>query len=599
MFLFNPFIYPFIMKIQLSTVSILIVLLTAFFIDLHLKNWEKDERVIEWDVHNYYAYLPLQFIYNDITVNENYRYGDNLYYVWSETTPDGRNVIKGPIGLAYLYAPFFFVAHGIALLSDYPANGYSEPYKIFLLLSSLFFLFLGLDFTKKILLYLSFSEKHVAITLIMIGLGTNLLAYSSILAPLAHVYNFALMAIFIYYTLKWHDKQLVKYILLLSVTLGLITLIRPTNGLIALFFVFYRVDNLGTLKEKIKLFSKHFLILNLFILIGFIIWIPQFWYWKVSTGNYLYYSFKEEGFYFTDPKILEGLFSFRKGWLVYTPLMAFSIVGMFFLKDKLSKLRLPIIAFSVLNIYIIFSWWCWWYGGTFGQRSMIDSYAILSIPLAAFVRYVDEKRIINYIFYSIVLFFIWLNIFQTYQYEFKCLHYDSMSSKLYFKQFGIMHRKVDFEEYLDWADYDAAKYRGNKVKEIPQPVNITSKKVNIIAFNGKYLCAEWDRNIIADKDKAQGWELFTLNIYENNEASILAYDDYLLSADLGMNGEVTATRKEKHSWETFTLEYLETDVIAIKASNGKYWSVNLKTLQIFATADEIGETERFHIQEIN
>ncbi|HRP59147.1 MAG TPA: hypothetical protein PK833_02525 [Vicingus sp.] len=170
-----------------------------------------------------------------------------------------------------------------------------------------------------------------------------------------------------------------------------------------------------------------------------------------------------------------------------------------------------------------------------------------------------------------------------------------MSSKLYFKQFGIMHRKVDFEKYLDWADYDAAKYRGNKVKEKSPIISKDSQKVNLIAFNGKYLCTEWDRSIIADKDVANAWEVFIVNIFDKNEISIVAYDEYLLSADLGMNGEVTATRKEKHSWETFIIEYLEPNIIAIKAENGKYFSVDSNTLKISATAETIGEREQFKL----
>lgn len=588
------------MRFSLSNSSIWLVLIAAIVIILSLQNWKKQDRVIEHDVHAYYEYLPLVFIYDDIKIEKSdYRYGDNYYFIWiSHVSEKGVKVIKASCGLSILYAPFFFIAHGVALISEYPANGFSEPYKVFLLISTLFYLFIGLNFLKKILLSIGFNDKHSAITILTVGLGTNLLAYSSQSAPNPHTYNFALFAIFIYYTIKWFENQSYKNTIVLAFLLGLISLIRPSNIIIILFFVFYGISSFGDIKTRVLLFKKEFLKLIFFIVLPILVWSPQFWYWKIVSGNFLYYSYNDEGFYFTDPKILEGLFSFRKGWLVYTPLMTFAIVGLFFLKDNLKKFVVPILIFSIVNIYIIFSWWCWWYGGTYGQRVMIDSYAMLAIPLAAFIRYVDGKRIVNYLFYGIALFFIWLNIFQTYQFEYQCLHYDSMSSKLYFKQFGIMHRKVDFEQYLDWADYDAAKYRGNKVKEKSPIISKDSQKVNLIAFNGKYLCTEWDRNIIADKDIANAWEVFTINVYENNEASIVAYDDYLLSADLGLNGEVTATRKEKHSWETFILEYLEPDVIAIKADNGKYLSVDSTTLKVNAISDKIGEAEKFKLVRI-
>ena len=57
--------------------------------------------------------------------------------------------------------------------------------------------------------------------------------------------------------------------------------------------------------------------------------IPQMVYWKLHTGNLLFYTYGEEKFFWNDPKVLEGLFSFRKGWLVYSPLMLLSLTGIF------------------------------------------------------------------------------------------------------------------------------------------------------------------------------------------------------------------------------------------------------------------------------
>jgi|GEM_PF-7006230 len=89
----------------------------------------------------------------------------------------------------------------------------------------------------------------------------------------------------------------------------------------------------------------------------------------------------------------------------------------------------------------------------YGQRALIDSYALLAIPLAAFVNYIAAKKwYIKLPFSILVLFFIWLNIFQTYQYEFKSLHYEAMSKKLYFKQFGKLNKIDKFDEYLIWPN---------------------------------------------------------------------------------------------------------------------------------------------------
>lgn len=125
------------------------------------------------------------------------------------------------------------------------------------------------------------------------------------------------------------------------------------------------------------------------------------------------------------------------------------------------------------------------------------------------------------------------------------------------------------------------------------------EKGNIVASNGKYLCAEADRIIIANRDSGYEWETFKFVWGEGNQLSILSYDDYFLSADFSMTGELVATRKEKNDWETFIFESIDDQTIAIKASNGKYLSLNTTDFKIFANADKIGENERFKLIEIN
>jgi hypothetical protein len=453
------------MKIRLSTLAILVVAFTSLFITLSLKNWEKDERVIEWDVHHYYGYLPLYFKYNDLKIEKDYRYGkDKLgnykFWIWSEKTKDDHNVIKTTMGLAYLYAPFFFLADLITPYTNYPANGFSEPYKICLLISSLVYLIVGLYYTRKIIRSIYSSDILNAIVILSLGLGTNLLAYSSSFAPMPHVYNFAIIAIFIHHTIQWHENQIFKHILFLGLSLGIITIVRPTNGLIALFFLAFQIESKTSLKHKYELIKTNFFKLFLIVPIVFLCWVPQFLYWKFVTGSYTYYSFGDERFFFDNPKIWLGLFSFRKGWFIYTPLMLFASVGILFLRNQWSSFKWGISIFYVLNLFIVFSWWCWWYGGSFGQRSMIDSYALMAIPLSAFIFWVLQKgRLIKSIFAVLLGFFIWLNIFQTNQYEHKSLHCDSMSMKLYFKQFGKLEPIEDFNSYLQSINYEEAKYR--------------------------------------------------------------------------------------------------------------------------------------------
>ncbi len=138
--------------------------------------------------------------------------------------------------------------------------------------------------------------------------------------------------------------------------IGLLSLIRPSNIIVILFFFLYGVTDIRSLKACIKKISfKHILIVSLCI---FSIWLPQYLYWKHTTGHYIFYSYTDERFFFNKPKIIDGLFSFRKGWLTYTPVMFFALTGIALLKNNLKQLQLATIIFISINVYIIFSWWC-------------------------------------------------------------------------------------------------------------------------------------------------------------------------------------------------------------------------------------------------
>ena len=183
----------------------------------------------------------------------------------------------------------------------------------------------------------------------------------------------------------------------------------------------------------------------------------QLSYWKYSTGDWIYDAYGEERFYFLKPQIMDGLFSYRKGWLVYTPLMTLALAGFLFLKKKVPELFYPILFFSALNIYIVFSWWCWWYGGSFGARALIESYALLAVPMAATIERLWNSRILVKAVSTVVcIFFIYLNIFQSRQYRISLLHYENTSKELYWTVFLNNDKPENYENLLDPIDTEKA-----------------------------------------------------------------------------------------------------------------------------------------------
>lgn len=393
-----------------------------------------DQKFINYDVVSYYAYLPAIFIHHDIKLT--FTGGEYTDHFWPDKAPNGGNVIKTTCGMAILYSPFFFMGHLLAKILGYEASGFTLPYGVCLYLGTIFYVFIGLFFLRKVLLYY-FSDRVVALTLFTLCMGTNLFYQSVYEALITHAYNFTLSSIFLFLMIKWHEKPLVSNSLFLGLVGGLMVLIRPTNVMIALLFILYGINGIGSMKSKLRFLLKHSQYLIMMVVAGFCMLMPQILYWQYVTGNWYYYSYGNERFFFTNPHILEGLFSYRKGWLLYTPLMCFSLIGIFFLRKKMPQYFLAISFFMIIFIYITFSWWCWWYGGVFGMRPFIDFYPFLAIPLSLFYTKFLANKKVGVALLTVCAFFVFLNIFQTLQYKKGFLHWDAVSSKTYWQSFLV------------------------------------------------------------------------------------------------------------------------------------------------------------------
>jgi hypothetical protein len=377
-------------------------------------------------------------------------------YYYEEPSDDIR-VMKMTMGLSIMYSPFFFAAHSLAEKIGYDADGFSVPYAFAILMSCVFYLAMGFLFLRTVLLK-HFKDKIVAITLLIIGVATNLLWYATMEAPMSHGYSFALFCVFLFLVEKWQERQKWVTSIFLGLTTGLITLVRPTNGVIAIIFLFYNITNLKDIKTRMQLFLKNYWKIIVMIICAFSVFIPQLLYWKSVTGEWLYYSYGDnERFFFNDPKILSVLFSFKKGWFIYTPTMLFAVIGIGMLWKTNKKYFYSILLFFIVNLYIVSSWWCWWYGGGFGMRALIESYAILAIPLAAFLTWAAKQKLRMRIpLYIIVAAISLQSIFHAIQYHYGAIHWAWMTKEAYIDSFWRVKPSKEFYSLLYQLDPEEA-----------------------------------------------------------------------------------------------------------------------------------------------
>jgi hypothetical protein len=434
-----------------------IIIAIVTWTNADLKFWKNPDRILVWDVKAYYAYLPATIIYHDLSLSFVEKHRDEIgQAMFLEKAPSGKYYIMTTYGLSLLYSPFFLATHGITWLTGGPANGYSPPYKLALIISCIFYLAVGIYFLRKFLL-IYFSRWATAITLVAVVLGTNLFYYSTYEAPMSHAYNFALIAALIYFTDVWYKKINFRNSVIIGFLLGLIALIRPVNLLVLLFFVLWGVSTLESFRERILLLVRSFKWIIVMMIVFFIIWIPQFLYWKYISGSYLFYSYSDMGFFFNNPQVVNSLFSYRKGLFLYIPLMAIAYLGIPFLFRSLRGSVLPVALFAAINIYILSSWCFWWFGGSFGPRSYIDTYAILAIPFAAITnRALNYRWWSRFPFIALVGTLVWFNFFQTKQYYHGAIHWVANTKESYWDSFLRKYPSKEFWQKLRFPNREYA-----------------------------------------------------------------------------------------------------------------------------------------------
>jgi hypothetical protein len=436
--------------------ALLVVLTGIIWTNNVNRFWQDPNRIIQHDVNIYYAYFPAVFIYHDLSFNYKYEQPAISRKVWVSKHENGRHVAKMGIGMSVMYTPFALPAHWLAKPLGFEPDGYSEIYRFAMVLSALFYTMLGLFLISKLLLRY-FGKWSVTFSVVVLGLGTNLFFYTTSEPGMSHSAGFFLFSAFALSLDNWTRSPLIRNSILLGVITGLIFLVRPTNIIILVLIPLWGIHTIKDLTRKLSGLFHRFRYVGIVVLTSILVVLPQFLFWKYSSGSFYYYGYGEEGFYFSDPQFIKGLFSFRKGWLTYTPVMLFSLAGFVFLYKKHKGFFWPVLIFSLLNMYVVFSWWCWWYGGGFGQRSLIESYALLAFPLAAFIDWLFRQRFFVLVpLLGAMLFLLFLNIYQSRQYYFGSIHWDSMTREAYFDSFLRLKPSNDFQNLLDHPDYQAA-----------------------------------------------------------------------------------------------------------------------------------------------
>ena len=428
------------------------------------RNWLNSKWPIQMDANGYYIYLPAIFIYGDLErlsfVDKMPEQFDRKYFLYKGAA--GGYMTKYTPGMALLEFPFFAAGHQAAKLFGFPCDGYSPPYRLAIAVSSLFFSLLGL-YLLSVFLRRYFPVWIVNTCLVLLFFGTNLFFNTVIQAGVTHNYLFFVFSGMILCLDNWRRSAKIRDFALACACVGFSALIRPTEVIIGIvplvYFLFIRGFSLSGdwFRRNLPSISTG---LTCFILML----VPVFIYWKYATGNWVAYTYEDEGFYFDRPwQIWYGLFGFRKGWFVYTPLAAIALFSAIRYRgtEGENNLTRAFLMYLPLHIFIALSWYGWWYGGCFGNRAFVPVLAFLALPLAVLIQKSSSGKIGLLI---VVSSCVALNLFQTFQYQRQVLHMDSMTWPAYRYVFGKWklseEEKKHLKTLLEPADYSQ---RGKKL----------------------------------------------------------------------------------------------------------------------------------------
>ncbi|MEZ4943229.1 MAG: hypothetical protein R3D58_20305 [Saprospiraceae bacterium] len=430
-----------------------VILLAAF---LYYPKWKQPytEATISWDVSGYYLYLPAVFIYGDLkelafadSMLTKYGYGSEVGAI---RHPGGNRVIKYSSGQALQFLPWFLLGHLGARVFGYPPDGFSPPYQFAISMGSLLLALLGLWLLRNILLRY-FPDRVVAVVLLLIALGTNYFEYSAFHGALTHNWLFTLYSLLLYCTIRFYEKPGWLFAATIGLLVGWAALTRPTDIVSALIPLAWGLNSRAALRERLRLWRLHLPKLALAVALAIAVGFIQLAYWKYVSGDWLVYSYQDQGFSWLRPHVLNGLFSYRAGWLVYSPVMVFAVLGFLPLAKQHHALVRPVLVFCLLYAYITFAWDIWWYGGSIGQRALIQSYPIWAFPLAAFVEWLfRQKRVYGVAGAGLAILFVAYNFWLTHQAHHGGLFKAGEMTKAYFwKILGKLEVEDDAVKLLD------------------------------------------------------------------------------------------------------------------------------------------------------
>ena len=326
------------------------------------------------------------------------------------------------VGLPLTWLPVWITVHIPQFLGFHEgaqANSHLSNLDGFAIaLSGAIFGIIGCVYLFKTLL--SLIPTHAMLITFVSFFGTSAYHHSTFDSVFSHSASFMFISILLYLCLC-PIESIKKFSITISMILGIIILIRPTNILISILILPSLIHQvkLNSLKQLSSAFAWWLTIIasatSIFVAI-------QGTLWYLMTGRILINAYavpsSPNGFAISNIRNLSQVLYGQSGLLMFSPVVVFALIGLTRSFPEVTKLTMTATRITLIGFLIVITLWNASANrmGGWGSRMFIDFLPVFAIGLASLYGSLIRKQRRTWPLSFVLTICVCLNLFQMFSY---------------------------------------------------------------------------------------------------------------------------------------------------------------------------------------
>lgn len=411
--------------------------------------------LIVGDGVSYYAYLPSWFFDQNIDLSAQYEYAHSAGYIingWPfELTATGLAPNVFEVGPAILWLPFYLVAFVASNLMPYSWSPGTDmgfgvyPFEVSVILATFLYGWAGIILTYKTCLKVGITKAIAFWAVILTWLGSSFLYYQMFLGSVAHGVSVFATALFLYFVVTTeYDSSLARWFLL-GLASGIMVLSYTSHVFVVMpILVFIGLTTLHN--QRFSTEWRRLSLISAVILAGFVIaFAPQLGVWHILYGS-VFPPERAGGYDWLSPRFFTNFVSTRHGLVLWNPIVAMSLVGVFFLAKKSYRVAVLILVglagMSYINGSVLETW-----DHSFGARRFVGGIPMFMVGLAGLLHYgYKMNKLMLWTGFMLAVIFVGWNFLFLVQFTTGCIPPDQ---SLIFQQIFVQKIEIVMKLVLD------------------------------------------------------------------------------------------------------------------------------------------------------